>query len=156
MKYILVNEQVNTFYWVVTLGSFNKTAEKRNTTQPAISSRIAKLEQAIDKKLILHNTGSLALTPAGQTFLKYAESVLAMTEAVKSRIVDNTAVVSTLRIGVVETVAVSWYCDFIEQVSEPFPNLNLEMCVDTTVGIRDQLSKRSIDFAILMGPISNY
>lgn len=152
----MVNEQVNTFYWVVTLGSFKKTAEKLNTTQPAISARIAKLEQTIGKKLILRNTGSLALTPDGQIFLSYAESVLAMTEVVKSKIVDNTAVVSTIRIGVVDTVVVSWYCEFIERVNETYPNVNLEMCVDNTVDLRDQLFKRSLDFAILMGPISDY
>ena len=35
---------LETFLWVVTLGSFRGAAQKLNTTQPAISQRIAQLE----------------------------------------------------------------------------------------------------------------
>lgn len=35
------------FYWVVKLGGFRRTAVKLNTTQPAVSSRIAALELAL-------------------------------------------------------------------------------------------------------------
>ncbi len=35
---------IETFMWVVTLGSFRGAAQKLNTTQPAISQRIAQLE----------------------------------------------------------------------------------------------------------------
>jgi len=34
-------KSIETFLWVVTLGSFRAAGEKLNTTQPAISQRIA-------------------------------------------------------------------------------------------------------------------
>lgn len=38
---------IETFMWVVTLGSFRGAAQKLNTTQPAISQRIAQLEREV-------------------------------------------------------------------------------------------------------------
>ena len=43
---------IETFMWVVTLGSFRGAAQKLNTTQPAISQRIAQLEREVGVKLL--------------------------------------------------------------------------------------------------------
>ena len=40
---------IETFMWVVTLGSFRGAAQKLNTTQPAISQRIAQLEREVGR-----------------------------------------------------------------------------------------------------------
>ena len=40
-------KQLEAFLWVARLGSFSKTAERLFTTQPAISSRIANLEDEL-------------------------------------------------------------------------------------------------------------
>ena len=42
---------IETFMWVVTLGSFRGAAQKLNTTQPAISQRIAQLEHEVGVRL---------------------------------------------------------------------------------------------------------
>lgn len=43
---------LETFIWVVTLGSFRGAAHKLNTTQPAISQRIAQLERELGVRLL--------------------------------------------------------------------------------------------------------
>ena len=43
---------IETFMWVVTLGSFRGAAQKLNTTQPAISQRIAQLEREVGVRLL--------------------------------------------------------------------------------------------------------
>ena len=43
---------IETFLWVVTLGSFRGAAQKLNTTQPAISQRIAQLEGDMGVQLL--------------------------------------------------------------------------------------------------------
>jgi len=40
-------KRLETFIWVATLGSFRKAAEHQHTTQPAISNRIAALEDEL-------------------------------------------------------------------------------------------------------------
>ena len=43
---------IETFLWVVKLGSFRGAAARLNTTQPAISQRIAQLEREMGVKLL--------------------------------------------------------------------------------------------------------
>ena len=40
-------DQIKTFLWVARLGGFRKAAERLNLSQPAISTRIANLEQEL-------------------------------------------------------------------------------------------------------------
>ena len=40
---------IETFLWVVKLGSFRGAAQRLNTTQPAISQRIAQLERELER-----------------------------------------------------------------------------------------------------------
>src|ERR1700737_3072959 len=44
-------KSIETFLWVVTLGSFRGAGQRLNTTQPAISQRMAQLEPAVGVKL---------------------------------------------------------------------------------------------------------
>ena len=48
----LTLKQLQAFVRVADLGSFRKAAERLNTTQPNISSRIAALEDTLDTKLL--------------------------------------------------------------------------------------------------------
>ena len=45
-------KSIETFLWVVTLGSFRGAAQRLNTTQPAISQRIAQLEREMGVRLL--------------------------------------------------------------------------------------------------------
>ena len=56
---------LETFVWLAKLENFRLTAEKLHTTQAAVSSRIASLEEAFDVRLFDRNTRSATLTPAG-------------------------------------------------------------------------------------------
>ena len=56
---------LETFFWVAKLGSFRGTAEKLNTTQPAISARIAQLEASLDVLLLNRDGRRPTLTVKG-------------------------------------------------------------------------------------------
>ena len=59
-------KQLETFFWVATLNSFRKTADRLCTTQPAVLSRIAALEQSLSVKLFERRAGTFSLTAKGQ------------------------------------------------------------------------------------------
>ncbi len=54
---------LETFLWVVNLGSFRGAAHKLNTTQPAISQRIAQLEQEMGVRLLQRDGRVASPTP---------------------------------------------------------------------------------------------
>ena len=153
---ILNLKQLQTFQWVATLGSFRKTAELLHTTQPAISSRISNLEAALGVKLFERDTGNVQLTAKGLELLPHAEKVLRMTEKLKSRMGGESQLSGILRLGVSETIVHTWLPLFLAKLHKVHPRVDVEIMVDVTVNLRNELVAHSLDLALLMGPVSEF
>src|SRR4029450_3460481 len=61
--------QVRGFVTVASTGSFTQAAEALHLSQPALTTRIRQLEEALDIRLFDRNTRSVALTDAGRMLL---------------------------------------------------------------------------------------
>jgi DNA-binding transcriptional LysR family regulator len=57
------------FITVAELGSFVRTAKALNLSQPALSRRIQKLEDALGAQLLERSTHHVALTMVGRDFM---------------------------------------------------------------------------------------
>lgn len=149
-------KQLETFIWVATLGSFRKAAKKLYTSQPAVSSRIIALEDGLGVKLFSRHAGKFELTTKGVELLPYAQKMLVMADRFKERACEATSLSGVLRLGVSETIVHTWLSDFLQRVHQFFPNVDVELTVDVTASMRDELVNRSLDLAFLMGPISEF
>ena len=69
-------KQLQAFVAVADLQSFRRAADRLNTTQPNISTRIAGLETQIGHSLMTRDAGSVRLTPMGEKLLLEARNVL--------------------------------------------------------------------------------
>lgn len=69
-------EQLRTFLEIVRAKSFSRAARNRNRSQPAVSAQIRVLEKELDTALFWRSSNSIALTPAGVLFVRYAEEIL--------------------------------------------------------------------------------
>src|SRR6185503_15131018 len=67
---------LETFMWVATLRSFRGAADKLNTTQPAVSQRIAQLEDFLGMRLLERDRRLVAPTRKGVELLGYAERLI--------------------------------------------------------------------------------
>jgi DNA-binding transcriptional LysR family regulator len=146
---------LETFVWVATLGSFRGAAAKLNTTQPAVSQRIAKLEADFGTKLIERRSRSVHPTDKGRELLSYAERLLKLRSEMRSSLADRNAVRGVLRLGVSETIVHTWLPRFIERVHGTHPRLALEIEVDISPNLRKRLLAHEIDLAFLLGPLSS-
>lgn len=146
--------QLETFLWVATLGSFRKAAERLNTTQPAVSSRINALELTLGNRLFERGPRSVTLTAFGQTIVPYAEKVIWMADQLRAQSAEAEAEAGILRLGVSETIVHTWLPDFLRRAHDMAPGLSVELSVDVTVNLRDELAARSLDLGILLGPVS--
>jgi DNA-binding transcriptional LysR family regulator len=149
-------DQLKTFLWVSRLGGVRKAAHEMNITQPAVSGRIAALEESLGTTLFDRTHRGVSLTKQGVLLRDYAEKIADLVEGIKSNVVPADSVNSLLRIGVAETIVQLWLPQFLSELYEAYPNLNVEISVDVTVDLRQQLIERSLDLAILMGPISEF
>ena len=145
---------IETFLWVVTLGSFRRAAQKLNTTQPAISQRIAQLESELGVKLLQRDRRASVPTPSGRQMMMYAEKLIGLRSEMLAVVRDRTATSGVLRLGVSETIVHTWLSRLIEAVNSAYPNLSIEIEVDITPNLRARLLAQEIDLAFLLGPLS--
>src|ERR1700709_284387 len=95
---------IETFLWVVTLGSFRGAAQKLNTTQPAISQRIAQLEREVGVKLLQRDRRQALPTPSGRQMMLYAEKRIGMRSEMLAAVGDRSAMRGVLRLGAAGTI----------------------------------------------------
>lgn len=149
-------DQLTTFLWVSRLGGVRKAALEMNISQPAVSGRIAALEASLGTLLFDRAQRGVSLTKKGVLLREYAESIVDIIEDIKSNVVPAEAVDSLLRIGVAETIVQLWLPAFLADLYRTYPNIKVEIVVDVSVNLRQQLLERSLDLAIMMGPVSEF
>jgi DNA-binding transcriptional LysR family regulator len=146
---------LETFIWVANLRSFRRAAEKLNTTQPAVSTRIAQLEDFLGLRLLERDRRTVAPTPKGQEFLVHAERLLRLRGEMIEAVGDRSTVRGIVRLGVSESIVHTWLPSLIKRVNQVYPNLELEIDVDISPKLRDGLVDRDLDLAFLVGPVGN-
>jgi len=147
-------KQLEAFVWVADLSSFRKAADRLNTTQPNISSRIASLESLLDVTLMERDAGSVRLTSKGQELLEHARMVLRATDNLIEAANQDALLNGVLRLGVTEMVVHTWLRDFLRELKERYPNITVELTVDLSANLEKELFERSIDLALQSGPFS--
>lgn len=68
--------KLRTLVTVAELGNFTAAARQLGITQPAVSQQIDQLERLCGRDLFVRGRGEVVLTPAGETFLRYARRIL--------------------------------------------------------------------------------
>ena len=149
-------EHLQTFLAVARFGSVSRAAEALNITQPTATSRIKALESSIGTKLFERTSAGMVLSKRGDMLLRYAEQFQQLSDMVEEHVIGDVGADRFMRIGVSETIAQSWLPDFIGALHAEYPKLKLEISVDISLNLREQLLRREIDLAILLGPISDF
>lgn len=73
-------KQIEAFINVAKYKSFSKAANISSFSQPAVSSHIAKLEKDLGVQLLDRTSKEVTITPAGESFLKYAIDIISTKE----------------------------------------------------------------------------
>lgn len=145
---------VETFFWIATLKSFRAAADKLHTSQPAISQRISQLEQALGVSLFDRDKRGVRLTAKGQELFAHAERMLEIKHEMLRIARSDHLIGGRICIGVAETIVQMWLPRLLERVHALFPDIVLEIEVDTSTVLRSHLLSRRIDLAFMMGPVA--
>lgn len=141
------------FYWVATLSSFRRASEQVNTTQPAVSQRIAALEHEYGT-LFERRSRDVTLTERGRVLLGFAERFLALQSEMEAALDETGRTTGTLRLGVAETVVHLWLSRFIERMRAVHPGISVDITVDISPNMQAALVANELDLAFLLGPIT--
>jgi DNA-binding transcriptional LysR family regulator len=146
---------VEAFYWVATLRSVSRAAEKLFITQSAMSSRIAALEEELGTLLLDRRDKSFRLTIAGTRFLTHAQKLLDLQRTAKAELSGGNVVgEKVLRVGAIESVMHSWLTDWLSALRKEHEGLAIELTVETTPLLLDHVHRGVVDLVFAAAPAS--
>ena len=143
---------LETFIWVVRLGSFTEAAQKLNASQPTVSVRIRELEKHLGVSLFDRRHKSFQLTSKGRELMDYAVKILSDWKEAQLRLGASTAISGRVRLGVTETIALTWLPAFVSRLNDNYPGIVLDLEVGLTGNVWNDLESGRCDLALLPGP----
>jgi len=144
---------LETFVVVASTGGFHRAAEKLHTTQPAVSTRIAQLEDELKTRLFERDKRGSRLTVKGREALYYAERILALRSELVNAVAGAEALEGTVQLGVSDTLVHTILPALLKRLSEVYPGVTLEINVDSSLHLSNALLGRGLDVALLIGPV---
>ncbi|MFD0666609.1 LysR family transcriptional regulator [Ramlibacter sp. MAHUQ-53] len=132
---------VEAFHWAVALSSVTRAAEKLHITQSALSARIAALEDELGVVLLDRRERQFRLTIAGQRFHALAKPLLELQRKLKEEMGSDAQRPVALRIGAIESVVHTWLTGWLQQMRESHPDFALELTVETSPVLVDQVNR---------------
>lgn len=148
--------QLDTFLAVARAGSFHGAARELNSTQPAISTRIAQLEQTLGVRLFERTTRSCQLTPRGHSLVSHAQRVFAATSDLKLGVGNRDVISGVVRIGVVDTIAMTSLPDIVREVQTRLPLVDLRINVNLSDALAASVTAGMLDLACVVAYSSTH
>jgi LysR family transcriptional regulator, hydrogen peroxide-inducible genes activator len=131
---------------VLDTGGFRKAAVACHVSQPALSAQLAALERVLGTALFERSASGVLPTAAGLQVLAQARTVLGQAEELVQltrRLGDPLA--STLRLGVIPTLAPYVVPALLTPLHKEFPQLKLQWLEERTSRLKEELIRNGID-----------
>ena len=147
-------EQLEILRAVAKGGSFKNAAQSLFLTQPAVSLQIQNLEKQLKTNLFDRTKKQIELTEAGTLLLRYSNRILALCEE-SSRVLDDLSELQSgkLVIGASQTTGTYLMPKIIGLFQQKYPNINVQLNVDSTRKVAWHLMNRQVDIGIVGGKI---
>lgn len=146
---------LETLFWIDRLGTFAAAADRLNATQPAVSARMRELEQRVGTVLFRRDGRSMSLTPAARKLVRECEPLLRQMEAALLGSGSFGEASGVVRIGAGEIAAASVLPKFLARLKADMPRVVLEVEIDLTATLIQQLVSGRTDIAFAAGPIAH-
>lgn len=140
--------QIEAFYWCAMLGTVHAAAQHLHISQPAVSTRIKELEEAIGLTLFSRSHQRIELTPAGRKALSHAERTLRAGHEFQQLGGSRTPLQGVLRFGADETAAMVVATELLRQIKLLHPGLKVELTLEVSKVLSEKLARGEIDVAL--------
>ena len=147
-------QQLRIFKAIASEKSFTQAAEILFVSQPSISKQIKTLENRLGILLLNRNGNKISLTEAGNVFLQYSERILALCEESCRALNDlKDGERGNLTVGASQTIGAYLMPRVLSLFAQSYPQINLNIQVDSTRIIANKVVERIIDIAVVGGDI---
>ncbi len=142
------------FITVADTASFSQAAQRLFLTQPAVSKRVAQLEQELDSRLFDRIGRTITLTEAGRALLPSARRILAEVDNSK-RVLHNLAgeVSGPLTIGTSHHIGLHRLPGILRRYSEQYPQVRLDLHFMDSEAACQSVLKGELELGIVTLPL---
>ena len=134
--------------------NLTKAAEILYLSQPYLSKQINILEENLNITLFNRTPNELLLTENGKVFLQYSERILALCEESYRALIDlKIGNRGNLKVGASQTIGTYLMPQIIALFRQNYPQIKLNIEVNSTRLISKQIVNRQIDIAIIGGEV---
>lgn len=140
--------QLEALFWIVELGTFERAADKLNTTQSAISKRIHELEASTGLAIFDRSQRGARLTEHGEQVLTLGQSMLELQDRILVLREGGTFPTRRIRIGVTELSALTWLPRLVTALRRDYPSVLVDPDVDLTRNLYERLVENELDFVV--------
>lgn len=138
---------LRSFVLIVELGSFSKAANHVGRSASAISLQMDRLQDQAGISLFKKEGRSRAITLAGTEFYEHARAILAQNDAAL-QIASAGQISGLVRLGIIQDFAEDFFPQALNAFSEQFQNIRIEVLVERSRVLLDQLEYGSLDQVI--------
>ena len=130
---------LNTFLHVAALENVTKAGAELGYSQSAVSVQIRQLEKELGRPLFDRIGKNVYLTDFGRALVPYARNAVAAAAAVENFGRSDAVLGGTVRIGITDSLFELLMRAFLPAYHARFPRVHVELQVDTTVNLTQQL-----------------
>jgi DNA-binding transcriptional LysR family regulator len=133
---------------------FRRAAARLHMSQPPLSQQIRQLEEELGCRLLARTRRRVELTPAGESFLRDAQTILAeLDSAVATARRIDSGQTGRLRIGFVGSALVSFLPGIVQRFRAARPNVEIELRERSTIEQVDGLAAGLVDVGLVPLPV---
>lgn len=132
---------------VVEYGGVSHAAKELDLTQGAVSIQIKRLEELVGEELFTRKGRSMALTPAGEVMLGYADQILTLNDKSFAHLSSGKSNL-TLNFGIPPDIANPFLTQIIQEFSTLHPTIKLRPYFNNSVELLNMFNLGRLDFAV--------
>jgi DNA-binding transcriptional LysR family regulator len=140
---------IRIFSRVAALGGINAAARELRRAPSNVTLRVQRLEHDVGRALFLREGRRLRLSPAGRTFLAYAERLLGLAGEARDALDDGTPG-GCLRLGALESLAALVLPLPLARYHEKHPGVTIELATGSTSRLCDRVLAGELEAALVV------
>jgi DNA-binding transcriptional LysR family regulator len=144
--------QLRYFIAVAEERSYRRAAERLHITQPPLSRQITELETALGTPLLVRNTRSVRLTPAGQTALESFSDLVRRFDAAVARVAGSATELPRLRLALLSWFDMKGLPAFERELKRSGRAIGVEVSTATSLEAITRVHRGELDAALVAGP----
>ena len=133
---------------VVDFGGVTRASDFLALSQSAVSHKIRRLEESINRQLLTRQSGGPLLTEDGDRLLGYAERIITLHDEALHALGRKT-LKGRIRLGITEDTTSRGLARILARFTRLYPQVSVRTHVDQSLALSRQLDKGRIDVAVM-------